>query len=146
MNLKPRTEIVEEQEEPAPKGVGPFDYTRNIESSDDWIMNTPEDEAGYVPYLINRAMSLGSDTLYQADEMNRAAHIPKPAQYAFLSHTIHKRKRYNKWLKREAIDASVKVIRDYYGYNQKKAEQAFKVLTKDQIEELRSRLNTGGKP
>lgn len=145
MNLKPKVEQVPEQEEnQTPKGVGPFDYTKNIENSTEWIMNSPEDEKGYVPFIINRSLSMGTDTLFQADEMNRAHHIPKAAQYAFLMNTIEKKKRFNKWLKREKQE-NIEIVKEFYGYGDRKAEQALSILTKDQIEELKAKLNKGGK-
>ena len=37
------------------------------------------------------------------------------------------------------------LVKRYYGYNTEKAQQAMRILTQDQIEVIRSKLDTGGR-
>lgn len=145
MELKPKVEqTVENETTQSPKGLSPFDFSKNIKNGKEFIFKPNEDEKAYASYIINRDLSLEPDTVLQADEMNRNHQIPKLAQYAFLFNTITKKPRYTKWLKKTKNE-DLLVVKTYYGYNNQKAEQALMILTKEQISELESRLDRGGK-
>ena len=98
----------------------------------------------YPPYIINRCLSGHMDCILFVNEMNKHASIDKDMQYEFLLNTLRKRKRFSPWLRKDKISDLDYVIR-YYGYSNEKASQALKLLSKEQIEFIKQRLDTGGK-
>ena len=76
--------------------------------------------------------------------MNSRPHIPARLQFDFLINTIRPRKRYNKWLKAETVEA-LDVIQEYYGYSMNKARQVLPLITQSHLDYMKTRLNKGGK-
>jgi hypothetical protein len=124
--------------------TNPFDYVKSINESKKDIMVDEMSEKAYNAFIVNRALSYFQDTVFQANEMNRLHHIPKPTQYKFLLNTVRARKRWaGKWHKQEK-NADVDVIMETYGYSQEKARQVLELLTADQLKELKRNLDPGG--
>lgn len=125
----------------------PFDYVNSINISKDNMMRGTENdelaEKGYEPFLANRSLSYFEDTIGMANEMNYRSFLDKKLQYEFLLNTIRKRKRFSKWIKPEKND-QVQLIQQFYGYSRRKAEEAFAILTNDQINEIENKLEKGG--
>ena len=103
-----------------------------------------ECESTYLPYIINRCFSGFIDTILIANEMNLNSHLDKKLQYDFYINIIRPKKRFSPWLKKEKLD-SLEYIKQYYGYSDEKAKVALKILTDEQIEFIKSKLNRGGK-
>lgn len=100
-------------------------------------------EKEYPPYIINRCLSGEIDTIMFANEMNIFHSLPKKLQYDFFINTIRKRKRFSPWLKQEKIK-DLEVVKSYYGYSNEKAKQALRILTEEQINFIKSKLEIGG--
>jgi hypothetical protein len=98
----------------------------------------------YPPYIINRCLSGFMDVILYANEMNMASHLDNKMQYDFFINTIRKRKRFSPWLKKDSLK-DLELVKQYYGYSNEKAKTALGLLTKEQIEFIRSKLNVGGK-
>ena len=113
-------------------------------SKQNLIDSDPMAESKYLPYIINRCYSGFIDTILLANEMNLNSHIDKKLQYDFYINIIRPKKRFSPWLKKEKLD-SLECIKEYYGYSDEKAKNALKILTDEQIEFIKSRLNRGGK-
>lgn len=101
-------------------------------------------EKAYVPFLVNRGLSLYADTVLYANEMNMRPLTDKRLQYEYLLNTIRKSPRYAKWPKSESSE-ELDAVKRFYGYNDEKAKQALRVLTADQLKTIKQRLDTGGK-
>ena len=100
-------------------------------------------EKQYNPFVVNKSLSFGADTVIPANEMNSRPHIEKRLQFDFLINTIRPRKRFNKWLKADNIE-DLEVVKRYYNYNTEKAQQALRILSPEQLNIIKERLNTGG--
>ena len=100
-------------------------------------------EKQYNPYLINRALSFGHDTIIPANEMNCRAHLDKRLQNTFLINIVQPRKRYNKWLKPEKLE-NLELVQQYYGYSIKKARHVLALLNDSQIKTIKEKLFKGG--
>ena len=98
----------------------------------------------YPPYIINRCLSGFMDVILYANEMNMASQLDNKMQYDFFINTIRKRKRFSPWLKKDSLK-DLEFVKQYYGYSNEKAKTALGLLTKEQIEFIRSKLNVGGK-
>jgi hypothetical protein len=89
-------------------------------------------------------MSGHIDTVMFANEMNMNHQLHSRLQYDFLLNSVRKRKRFSPWLKKEKIQ-DLDAVKSYYGYSNEKAQQALKILNKDQINYIKSKLDVGGK-
>lgn len=97
----------------------------------------------YVPYVINKSLSYHIDSILICNEMNRLNHIPVSSQYLFYFHFLKKRNRFSKWHKVETTD-EIEVIKKYYDVNDLKAYEIQKVLSKNQIEYIKNKLENCG--
>ena len=75
--------------------------------------------------------------------MNSRPHLDKLLQYSFLINIIRPKKRFNKWIKSEKIEA-IEIVKDYYGYSTEKARQVVSILTIEHIDTLKQKLQKGG--
>jgi hypothetical protein len=98
----------------------------------------------YAPYIINRCLSGTIDTLMYSNEMNKNHSLDKKLQYDFFINTVRTRKRYSPWIKQEKIK-DLELVKSYYGYSNEKAKQALKILSQDQINFIKAKLETGGR-
>jgi predicted protein tyrosine phosphatase len=64
-------------------------------------------------------------------------------QYSFYLNSLRKRKRFSPWLRKDKI-TDLDIVKQYYGYSNEKAMQALKILSKDQIDFIKKRLDIGG--
>ena len=124
--------------------ISPFDFINAIHYSKDNLIVDDWSEKQYNPYIINKGLSYGHDTVIPANEMNSRPHLDKILQFDFLINIIRPRKRFNKWIKAEKID-DLEVVKEYYGYSTEKAKQVLPLLNDSVIIELRKRITKGGK-
>ena len=97
----------------------------------------------YAPYIINRCLSGNLDCILFTNEMNKYPNLDKDMQYNFYLNTLRKKKRFSPWLRKEKV-TDLQSVKQYYGYSNEKASQALKILSKQQLEFIRQRLETGG--
>ena len=97
----------------------------------------------YVPYLMNRILSGHLDCIMYVNEMNKYSFLDKDMQYSFYLNTLRKKKRFSPWLRKDKV-TDLQCVKQYYGYSNEKASQALKILSKQQIDYIKQRLETGG--
>ena len=107
------------------------------------IPEDPSEIKSYSPYIINRCLSGHLDCIMFANEMNKYSFLDKDMQYSFYLNTLRKKKRFSPWLRKEKV-TDLEIIKQYYGYSNEKAFNALKILTPDQINYIKQRLDTGG--
>lgn len=123
--------------------ISPFDFINAINYSKEDLIVDDWSEKQYIPYIVNKGLSYGSDTVIPANEMNSRPHIEKKLQFQFLINTIRPKKRFNKWIKAEKIEA-IEIVKQYYGYSTEKARQVLPLLSKNQLDNLKQKLQKGG--
>ena len=101
-------------------------------------------EKEYPPYIINRCFSGHLDSVLFANEMNIYHFLPKKMQYDFFINILRPKKRFSPWLRKDTIK-DLDYVKRYYGYSNEKAQQALKILTKEQINFIKSKFETGGR-
>ena len=139
---KPKEEItVTPYKAPA---ISPFDFINAIHYSKDNLIVDDWSEKQYNPFIINKGLSYGHDTVIPANEMNSRPHLDKKMQFEFLKNTIRPRKRFNKWIKADS-NSDIEIIKDYYGYSNDKAKQVLSLFSKDQLEILKENMFKGGR-
>ena len=97
----------------------------------------------YPPYIINRCLSGNIDSILFANEMNKYPDLDKDMQYNFYLNTLRKRKRFSPWIRKDKV-SDLEHVKRYYGYSNEKASQVMKILSHEQIEFIKKRLETGG--
>ena len=107
------------------------------------IEEDPDNIKQYAPYIINRCLSGNLDCILFVNEMNKYSFIDKDMQYSFYLNTLRKKKRFSPWLRKDKV-TDLEIIKQYYGYSNEKASQALKILTPEQINYIKQRLDTGG--
>lgn len=97
----------------------------------------------YPAFIINRCLSGHLDCILFANEMNKYHFLDKDMQYNFYINILRKRKRFSPWIRKDKV-TDLDCVKQYYGYSNEKASQALKVLSNEQIEFIKQRLDTGG--
>ena len=108
------------------------------------IDEDPSIEKDYSPYIINRIYSGHLDSVMFANEMNKYSFLSKKIQYDFYLNSLRSKKRFSPWLRKDKIK-DLDYVKRYYGYSNEKAQQALKILTKEQLNFIRLKFETGGK-
>jgi len=109
----------------------------------DLIEEDPSISKDYPPYIVNRCLSGHLDCIMFANEMNKYPNLDKDMQYSFYLNTLRKKKRFSPWLRKDKV-TDLQCVKQYYGYSNEKASQALKILSKQQIDYIKQRLETGG--
>ena len=122
----------------------PFDYINEILVGKKQLIIDESTEKDYQPFITNRSLSYHKDCIMQSNEINRRHFIDKKMQFDFLMTTIRSYKRpFTKWIKPEKND-DIQCVKIYFGYSDSKAVEALKILSKDQIKEIKIKTHTGG--
>lgn len=103
----------------------------------------PDSIKKYPAFIINKCLSSHLDAVLFANEMNMNSHISNDMQYSFYINTLRKRKRFSPWLRKDKIK-DLDIVKQYYGYSNEKAMQALNILSKEQIDFIKQRLDIGG--
>lgn len=140
-------EVLEQQEEVVAKRkrVSLFDWLNDLNSDKKGIFNETT-AADFSTFMINRGLSQNVETIMYANELNKHWHITKEMAYDFYFYAIPKKKRYTKWSKasndnKEELDLIVK----HYNVNRVVALEYLKVLTSEDIENIKEQYVVGGK-
>jgi hypothetical protein len=124
-----------------------WDFVNAINSNKQDLMTGTENddlaEAGYVPFLTNRALSQFPDTLLYANEMNRYNHLDNKLQFEYLLNSVRPKKRFSKWAKREDNEG-IQLVMQYYKCNIKRAQEYIQLLTSEQLDKIKQSLTIGG--
>lgn len=123
----------------------PFDFINAINQTKENLFEEPNASKLYQPYLVNRSLSYFHDTIIQANTMNMYSGIPNHWQFAFLLNSIAKKKRFSKWQKKDKATDSLLLVQEYFGYSSDKAKEALSILSDEQLNEIKQKLNKGGK-
>lgn len=119
-------------------------YLNSINHEKNNIMDEdPDAIKDYPPYIINRCLSGHLDCILYANEMNIHNTLPNKMQYDFYINSLRAKKRFSPWLRKEKIE-ELECVKKYYGYSNEKALQALRLLSKEQIDYIKSKLETGG--
>ena len=120
------------------------DWLNSINFTKENLMEQdPDSKKDYAPYIINRCLSGHLDCILFVNEMNKYSFLDKDLQYNFYLNTLRKKKRFSPWLRKDKV-TDLECIKTYYGYSNEKASQALKILSKEQLEFIKQRLDTGG--
>ena len=123
------------------------EYLNSINVNKNNLMDEDSDPAWkskYPAYIINKCMSHHMDTVMYANEMNQYSFLDSKMQYDFYIHIVRPKRRFSPWGKKKKID-DLDLVKRYYGYSTDKAIQALRILSPNQIDYIKDKLNKGGK-
>ena len=125
--------------------ISPFDFANSINFTKENLIVDERTEKEYNPFIVNRAMGFGKDTVIAGNEMNSRPHLDNKMQYDFLREVVRKSKRYNKWLKNE--EENIEAVQKFFGYSFNKAKEALSILTETDLDRIKLYQTTskGGK-
>lgn len=127
--------------------MNPFDFVNSISlTKKDMMTNTENDdlaEKGYVPFIVNKSLSYFADTLLYANEINTLPSVDNKLQYHFLLNSVRPSKRFAKWAKKHDSE-DMENVKAFYHLNNEKAQQALTLLSREQLDVIKQKLQKGG--
>jgi hypothetical protein len=122
----------------------PFDYVNAILQNKKQLIVDEITEKDYNPFIVNRSLSYHKDCIIYANEMNQRHFVDKKLQFDFLLNTVRSQKRpFAKWVKAEKSE-DIECIQTVYGFSTSKAREALRLLSDEQIQQLKEQTQTGG--
>lgn len=119
-----------------------FDFLNDI-SQDKKDILSEENESQLSPYMLNRWLSMRTDTLLYAQEMNQNFTLPKRMQYDYYLHSIKKMKRKFSYVKHTDED-DIAVICEYHNCSKRQARQMVKLFSPEDVEYMKAKMYKGG--
>ena len=119
------------------------EYLNAINHTKENLMEDSFYEKKYPAWVVNRALYAHPDTILLVNEMNVNNHLDTKLQFDFLLNSIRSRKRFAPWLKTSKIQ-NLELVKEYFGYSDQKAKDALELLTDNDLDYIRSKLNRGG--
>lgn len=126
------------------KKLGPFDFLNDLNYNKENLIVDDITEKAYLPFMINRGLSYFQDSISAANLMNQYHHLDNKLQNDFLINILRRRKRFSKWEK-QTLDNDIEVVKEYYGYSNDKAKQILDLLSKEQIKNIKQKVDKGGR-
>ena len=124
--------------------MNPFEFVKAINNKKN-IMRDDLDEKAYNPFMVNHSYSYFPETVLLANEMNINHHLDSKLAFDFLLNTIRKNpKRFSKWNK-TVEDDSLEAVKEYYGYSNSKARSALSLLSTEEINIIKQKVDHGGR-
>jgi len=122
----------------------PFDYVNEILQGKKQLIVDDYTEKSYESFLTNRSLSYHKDCIMYANEMNRRHFLDKKMQNDYLLNTVRSRKRpFSKWAKAEKSE-DMACVKTYFGLSDAKAREVLRLLSDEQIRELKDKTDPGG--
>ena len=125
--------------------MSPFDFLNAINFDKTNLLNDPLLEKEYNAFMVNRGLSYFPDTILYSNQMNGFPLLDNKLQFDFYLHSIPKRKRFSKWAKKESQTEQLRLIMDYYKYNEERALEALSLLSDEQIKTIEEKMYKGGR-
>ena len=108
------------------------------------VFETEADYKDYVPYVVNRSLSYHLDCILPVNDMNLYPGLDKDMQYQYLLNSIRPMKRkFQPWQKSKK-EENIDCVKEYFGYSNAKAKEALRILTDEQIAEIKIKTDKGG--
>lgn len=131
----PKEKVKALPKKPATEKLSPFAFVDAVSSTKRNLLEEGTPESEYNPFMVNRALSYFPDTILIATCATRMAHMDKRVQFEFLLNVVRPRRRFSKWVKREA-EPEIDAIMRFYMYNRRRAVEASRHLSAEQRAEI----------
>jgi len=136
--IKPQP--VEKKQSPLFDFLNSINYTKvNICDVDPLTLKSE-----YAPFIINRFLSYHVDCILFVNDMNIRYNLRPDIQYLYYLYSVRKGKRFSKFLKAEKESSLIQMISEFYNCSFAKAKEYSKILTEEQLEKMKEKMNKGG--
>lgn len=123
----------------------PFDFISSFNTKKQYLLESSLDEKDYNPFIINKGLSFTSDAILFANEVNSMWGLDKKLQHDFYFFGLPKSKQFGKWIKKDQEDAFISTVAEYYCINKSLAVKYIDMLSEEQLQQIRDRMDKGGK-
>lgn len=127
--------------------LNPFDFVKSIQTSKKNLIResvNPElAEKSYNPFIVNKSLSFYVDSIFFANEMNIHNKINNICQYEYYLNSVRSMKRPYTWFKHEK-ESNLNLVKEFYKVNDERALEYLKILTDDELNEIRKKILIGG--
>ena len=122
------------------------EYLKAVNQTKEPLMDGDDEEweRKYPPFIVNKCVAPFADTIMLVNEINQLPNVDKKMQFDFLLNSLRPRKRFTPWLKATKLE-NLEYVKEFYGYSNAKAKSALTILTSEQVKEIKTSLNKGGK-
>ena len=124
-----------------------IDFLKPLSQSKQHLILEADDpqevERAYNAFMINRSMSYHRDVIMFANEMNMHTDADARLQHDFYFHALQRKARFSKWFNKGKLD-DLKLVKEYFNYGNSKAEQALKLLSPEDLQNIRDSVFEGG--
>lgn len=118
-----------------------FDIVNSITFTKEDLSDHPDFEKTYNKFMINRLLGQNPDLVALVCVLNDFK-LPNKAHYQFYMKTVHKKKRYVKYVKPKEV-LHLDLIKKYYGVGNVKAIDYLKLLSEEQINKIEQSFKYG---
>jgi hypothetical protein len=98
----------------------------------------------YPKFVVNKLLAEHIDCIMHVNEMNRFYNLDNLLQYQYFLYSIRKSKRFSPWNKKSTY-SDLELVKQFYGYSNEKAKVALSLLSKEKLEVIKAKLDTGGR-
>lgn len=127
------------------KTLNPFDFVKDISKDKKGLITDKYTEGCYVPYIVNRAFSLFDDSIFHANQINQFPDLDNKLQHDYLFYSLRPKTRFKKWpWKKDTNESDILLIMEVYKYNRKNAIEALRILTEQQLQDIKKQQEKGG--
>lgn len=127
--------------------INPFEFIKAVsKTKKDLIRDSDQPEYAekqYNAYMVNRGLSFFEDSILHANEMNMRPHLFNDAQFRYYLGSLRPRDRFSKWHKAEKNEA-LDIIQHEYQCNRKLAKTYAKILSAEDIQQMKEKMVKGG--
>lgn len=122
-----------------------FDFVNSASyNKKDLLAQGTHSPSDYVPFIINKAFSYFIDTVHHANEINKYPFLDNDQQYYFYLYAIRQARRFSgKWAK-AVEDTDLDAVKTYYKLNSQKAQAALSILSREQLDLIKKKVQYGG--
>ncbi|QGZ15998.1 DNA polymerase clamp loader subunit [Vibrio phage vB_VchM_Kuja] len=122
-----------------------FEWVNAIGYTKTDLFNDPNvDQSSYDPFMVTRALGMNIRSIEYAD-LAQHLNLPKDIHFQFLRNILPKGEYKGKWPKKMEVHDDIPIIQEYYKCGLERAEYYRTLLNKQQIKEIRKRLDKGGR-
>lgn len=112
------------------KGRSPYDYVKNLSEKTDI---NDFDEREYVPWMVNRIVSLGGNKEAQIAAIATGLNVPKRIHFLFYWYVLPRKKRFIKYFKK-GVDKALDAVMHIYNVDEAVAEGYMGLLSTEQLQ------------
>lgn len=121
-----------------------FGFLNAINNTKENLIIDEQSEKEFPTFMVLRGLSYFSDTVLQANEMNKYPDLSKQMINDFLLNSIRKKKRFSKWTKKTTTE-ELELVSTFYDVSKQKAESMLSLLTNEQLTYLKEQMDYGGR-